>query len=354
MVGGCATDNGRHLSFFSPFQISIKCMHGGSHTHSHTHTQSKVKSLKLPLVQSHLPSQQELGHLCTTQVLWVITAWGRTSNLHGAVACFKDEGVGTQSLTWTFTHCVRHGLLTFVSHTYTHACMHTYVCACMIKVTVKPVDTLGPINSVLIIKVCLHVKGYFEPFPRVQIMQVSLFSSVLINRFLSLSLSHTHTHTHTQTHTHRHTHTDTQTHTDTHTHTHTHTHTDTHTTHTHTTHARMHIRTHARTHKAENIHNICICFYMQYINDSCMLLGTPGFLTDKHPWLQSFGGGKRYKTFKSSEASGFVPDTTWCLQYKIIVSCWFNQWHKVAYMSMHGNGFHGTSIIIRCFVNITA
>ena len=131
--------------------------------------------------------------------------------------------MGTQSPTWTFTHCVRHGLLTFVSHTYTHTYMHTYICACVIKVTVKPVDTLGPINSVLIIKVCLHVKGYFEPFPSVQIMQVSLLSSVLINRFLSLSLSHSHTHTYTYTHntTHADTHTRARARACRHTHAHT-------------------------------------------------------------------------------------------------------------------------------------
>ena len=58
---------------------------------------------------------------------------------------------------------------------------------------------------------------------------------------------------------------------------------------------------------------------MQYINNSCMLLGTPGFLTDKHPWLQSFGGARCYKTFKGSEASGFVPDTTLCLQNMLVV-----------------------------------
>ena len=50
------------------------------------------------------------------------SSWGRISNTQEVVPCLT--GVGTQSPTWTFTHCVRHGQLAFASPTNANTQRH--------------------------------------------------------------------------------------------------------------------------------------------------------------------------------------------------------------------------------------
>ena len=101
-----------------------------------------------------------------------------------------------------YTHTYIHAHIHMHTHTYIRTCMHTYTCihihtyvhACTHTVESVYYGHLGTTHTcpdyqgVLIFQVSLYDKAPFGTITTVWIMQVSLFSNVLINKFHCTSI----------------------------------------------------------------------------------------------------------------------------------------------------------------------